>query len=179
MKKLHKYRSVFWLLPLLIFCCTCFSGKYASGELFLVSALMLPFSVWIAIVSSFRRNDFLFYPSVIFLSLLQFWPLFSYSAWRVMVLLFAAMLVLCVILCGRVWLILHSIIFVAVRSLADFNILYLPAIRNGIRRTAESVAGSGHVDHSICSDRRHSCPICDPEHIGSPGAGSSRESGLK
>ena len=110
MKKLHKYRSVFWLLPLLIFCCTCFSGIYASGELFLVSAAMLPFSVWIAIVSSFRRNDFLFYPSVIFLSLLQFWPLFSYSAWRVMVLLFAAMLVLCVILCGRVWIILHSII---------------------------------------------------------------------
>ena len=110
MKTRHKYRSIFWLLPPLIFCGTCFSGIYASVELFLVSAVMLPFSVWIAIVSSFRRNDFLFYPSVIFLSLLQFWPLFSYSAWLVMVLLFAAMLVLSVILCGRVWIILHSII---------------------------------------------------------------------
>ena len=56
MKKLHKYRSVFWLLPLLIFCCTCFSGIYASGELFRVSAAMLPFSVWIAIVSSLIKN---------------------------------------------------------------------------------------------------------------------------
>ena len=172
MKKLHKYRSVFWLLPPLIFCCTCFSGIYASVELFLVSAAMLPFSVWIAIVSSFRRNDFLFYPSVIFLSLLQFWPLFSYSAWLVMVLLLRDSL--------RAGMDHSSFYhFVVIWSLADFNILYSPAIRNGIRRTAESVAGSGHVDHSICSDRRHSCPICDPEHIGSPGAGSSRGSGLK
>ena len=109
MKEWISCRLLLWILPPLIFRYAALRGIFTQGELFIVSAIMLPFFVWIAVVSSCRRNEFLFYPAVVFFSLLQLWPLCSHSSLWVMGVLFAAMLVMSVILHGRVWIILHTV----------------------------------------------------------------------
>lgn len=109
MKKWIDSRAVLWLFPALIFSCSALRGIFTPGALFTCSAVMLPFCVWIAVVSSCRRNEFLYYPAAAFLSLLQLWPLYLYSPRWGLGSLFAAMLVMSVILRGRVWIILHTI----------------------------------------------------------------------
>ena len=112
-------KSMWWFLPPLIFGCAFWLRGFAPEEdemltrfaFFIESAVMLPFCVWIAVASSCRRNGFLFYPAVVFLSLLGLWPLaldLDFYPWATGA-LFAAMLVMSVILGGRAWVILHSV----------------------------------------------------------------------
>lgn len=109
MKERISCRLFLWILPPLIFRGSALCGIFTQGELFIGAAVMLPFFVWIAVVSSCRRNESLYYPSVVFLSLLQLWPLCLHSPPWGAGTLFAGMLVMSVILRGRVWIILHSV----------------------------------------------------------------------
>ena len=116
MKQRTDCRSIWWFLPPLIFVCAASlrGGAPEEDEMLIRvvivfgSAVMLPFCVWIAVASSCRRNGFLFYPAVVFLSLLELWPLALLFSWAAGA-LFAAMLVMNVILHGRLWIILHSV----------------------------------------------------------------------
>ena len=102
-------RLLLWILPPLIFRCAALRDIFTPGELFVGAEIILPFFIWIAVVSSCRKNEFLFYPAVVFLSLLQLWPLYLLSPPWIAVALFAAMLVMSVFLRGRVWIILHFV----------------------------------------------------------------------